>query len=34
MNFEWDEVKRVINLARHGIDFGKALELFDGRPVL
>jgi uncharacterized protein len=34
MNFEWDEAKRVINLARHGIDFEKAIELFDGRPLL
>ncbi len=32
MEFEWDEAKRESNLAKHGIDFGVAIELFDGRP--
>ena len=34
MEFEWDEAKRRQNLAKHGIDFVDAQELFDGRPVL
>lgn len=29
--YEWDEAKRVANLAKHGIDFREAVELF-GRP--
>lgn len=33
MQFEWDEVKRQTNLAKHGIDFVAAQQLFDGRPV-
>ncbi len=33
MEFEWDEAKRQSNLVKHGIDFGVAIELFDGRPV-
>jgi uncharacterized DUF497 family protein len=32
MEFEWDEAKRLINLAKHGIDFLRARVLFDGRP--
>jgi len=31
---EWDEAKRLANLAKHGLDFVRADELFDGRPVL
>lgn len=34
IDFEWDERKRVANLDRHGIDFLRAVELFDGRPVM
>jgi uncharacterized protein len=34
MRFEWDENKRVGNIARHGIDFLRASLLFDGRPVV
>jgi uncharacterized protein len=34
MEFEWDEVKRRINLAKHGIDFLDARRLFDGRSVV
>ena len=33
MDFEWDEKKRAINLARHGLDLIDATALFDGRPV-
>ena len=29
--FEWDEDKRLSNLAKHGIDFEEAIEIFDGR---
>lgn len=32
--FEWDEAKRQSNLAKHGIDFLRIQELFDGRPTL
>src|ERR1700691_5689072 len=28
--FEWDEEKRLANLARHGIDFDRAKLIFDG----
>ena len=28
MRFEWDEAKRAANLAKHGIDFVDALEMF------
>jgi uncharacterized DUF497 family protein len=28
MHFEWDEAKKQANLAKHGIDFADALELF------
>ena len=34
MRFEWDEAKRLRNLEKHGIDFIRAQEVFDGRPVL
>ena len=30
MRFEWDEVKRRLNVRRHGIDFVDAVEIFDG----
>ncbi len=33
MDFEWDEKKRAINLADHGLDLIDATKLFDGRPV-
>ncbi len=32
--FEWDERKRQLNLDKHGLDFLRATELFDGRPIL
>ncbi|MGE5157446.1 MAG: BrnT family toxin [Gemmatimonas sp.] len=31
--FEWDESKSEANLAKHGIDFEDAIEIFDG-PIL
>ncbi len=33
MDFKWDEKKRAINLADHGLDLIDATKLFDGRPV-
>ena len=33
VDFEWDEHKRRVNLAVHGIDFEDALSIWDG-PVL
>ncbi|GAB5507350.1 MAG: BrnT family toxin [Rhizobiaceae bacterium] len=33
MQFEWDENKSVLNLAKHGISFEEAKLIFDG-PVL
>lgn len=34
MNFEWDEAKREGNFSKHGLDFIRAAELFDGRAML
>jgi uncharacterized DUF497 family protein len=31
--FEWDEDKRLSNIAKHDIDFVRAQDLFDGRPL-
>ncbi len=31
-SFEWDEDKRLSNLAKHRIDFLRARSVFDGRP--
>jgi uncharacterized protein len=33
VEFEWDEAKRESNIGKHGIDFYRILDLFDGRPV-
>jgi len=33
MNFEWDEEKNTINIAKHGIDFNDAILAFNS-PVL
>jgi len=33
MKIEWDEVKRLQNIAKHGIDFRDAAVIFDG-PVV
>ncbi len=32
--FEWDEGKRLVNLAKHRLDFADARLMFDGRPTL
>ncbi len=34
MEFEWNETKRAANIAKHGIDFVSAAEVFDGRPAI
>ena len=34
MGFEWDESKRLSNINKHGMDFRRACEVFDGRPRL
>ena len=31
MAFQWDERKRLRNIAKHGFDFVQADELFEGR---
>jgi uncharacterized protein len=33
VDYEWDNEKRDANLAKHGIDFRDAVDLFDGRPL-
>ena len=33
MPFEWDEEKRESNLAKHGVDFRRALQIFDGDEI-
>lgn len=30
MDFEWDESKRLANVAKHGIDFSDAVQIFEG----
>lgn len=30
---EWDETKRLSNIAKHDLDFRDAAAVFDGRPV-
>jgi uncharacterized DUF497 family protein len=34
MRFEWDEAKRLSNIAKHGIDFLRVRRVFDGRSRL
>jgi uncharacterized DUF497 family protein len=34
MEFEWDEDKRLGNIAKHDIDFKRATLLFDGRRIV
>lgn len=34
MEFEWDEAKRQANIEKHGIDFVRARQIFDGRSVV
>ena len=33
MEFEWDEAKRVSNIAKHGLDFVRIARLLDGPHV-
>src|SRR3569623_128105 len=33
-SFEWDEQKRAVNFAKHGIDFDNATEVFYGPIIL
>lgn len=33
MRFEWDDQKRRVNLARHGIDFADLASLFSGSTI-
>ena len=30
MEFEWDEAKNQLNIAKHGVSFEKAQEIFNG----
>jgi len=32
--FEWDDLKRELNLVKHGIDFESAIEVFHGPIIL
>jgi uncharacterized DUF497 family protein len=34
LGFEWDHQKRELNLAKHGIDFDSAIEVFYGPIIL
>ncbi len=34
MRIDWDDAKRESNLLKHGIDFFRVIDLFDGRPVV
>jgi len=31
--FEWDEAKRLVNIEKHGLDFVRGTQIFDGQPV-
>ncbi len=33
MEFDWDEAKNAANIAKHGIDFDEAIQIFYG-PML
>ncbi|MBK3804371.1 BrnT family toxin [Azospirillum brasilense] len=33
MDFEWDESKRLSNIAKHGIDFEDAMYIWDGTVI-
>jgi hypothetical protein len=33
VDFEWDEQRRLVNLAKHGIDFRAAARIFEGPTV-
>jgi uncharacterized DUF497 family protein len=30
-SFEWDDAKRRLNLAKHGVDFRRAVQIFNGK---
>jgi uncharacterized protein len=34
MDFEWDEAKNLVNIAKHGFDFLRSRRIFGGRPRL
>lgn len=34
MDFEWDEKKRLANIAKHGVDFRRALMVFADNEVI
>ncbi|HEV8014498.1 MAG TPA: BrnT family toxin [Stellaceae bacterium] len=34
MDFEWDERKRLANLAKHGVDFVRAIRIWENERVL
>ncbi len=33
MSFEWDEWKCETNLVKHGVDFRRAVQIFEGRLI-
>src|ERR1700737_1271697 len=33
MDFEWDDVKRLTNILKHGVDFVDAIEIFAGQII-
>jgi uncharacterized protein len=34
VDFDWDEAKNLANILKHGFDFVRARQIFDGRPRL
>ena len=34
VKFEWDEAKRLSNIAKHDIDFGRAITIFRSDPYI
>ena len=34
MNFDWDENKNIINIAKHGIDFNDISDAFDNEMLI
>jgi uncharacterized protein len=33
VRYDWDEIKRRVNLRKHGIDFADVVHIFDGLTV-
>jgi uncharacterized protein len=33
MEFAWDQTKREANIAKHGLDLVRGMDVLDGRPV-